>query len=96
MQEQIDECGMAEEINEESTALEEGTAEEGTVEGTVEEGTVSNEFDRRFQITGCQYVTVYVESGNAIGNQYTNSGNITPQVIRTSFYFPFSCEFSAH
>ena len=86
MQNQIEECGMAEEIDVESTAVE---------EATVEEGAVGKEFDGRFQFNGCRYVTVYVKSGNANGNKYTNSGNIAPQVIRMS-YLPSPREFSAH
>ena len=73
---------MVEEIDEEGGPAEEGTVKESTVS---EDG----RFDGAFQFNGCQYVAVYIKSGNASGNKVEDSGNIVPQVIRSMSCFPF-------
>jgi hypothetical protein len=66
MSPQTEEDDMVEEIDEE--------------DGTVSED--SRPFDGTLQFNGCQYVAVYIKSGNASGNKVENSGHIVPQVIR--------------
>jgi hypothetical protein len=80
---QIEEGDMVEEIDEED-------------DGTVSE--YSRPFDGTFQFKGCQYVAVYIKSGNTSGNKVEDSGHTIPQVIRMFFFFFcfFFCDFGAH
>lgn len=56
-------------------------------EVAVEEETLSLEIDGTLQFNRCQYVAVYIKSGNSSGNKVEDSGNIVPQVIRMSSFF---------
>ena len=73
---------MVEEINKGKFTVEEDTIREDSRSGI-------------FQFNGCQYVAVYIKSGNTSGNKIKNSGHIVPQVIRMSCFL-FSCKFGAH
>ena len=85
---QIEEVGKVEAIDEGEGSVEEGTVEEGTEED-------NRPVDGTFHFNRCQYVAVYIKSGNASGNKVEDSGNNVPQIIRMSCFL-FSCDFCAH
>ena len=62
--------------SEEGDMVEDLDEEDGTLTGH------SRPSDGTFQFNGCQYVSVYIKSGNASGNIVEDSGHIVPQVIR--------------